>query len=70
VPRGTPVTFRFHRTFERTCATEIVLEHEGKKVVKELPLDKPVELTLTFKQPGPVRYACGMDMIRGTITVQ
>jgi plastocyanin len=70
VPAGKPVTLRFERKTEKTCATEIVMEVDGKKVVKDLPLNKPVELTLTFSRPGRVGYACAMDMIRGSITVQ
>lgn len=41
---------------------------EGKKLVKDLPLNKPVELTVTIPKPGKVSYACAMDMIRGSIT--
>jgi thiol-disulfide isomerase/thioredoxin/plastocyanin len=70
VPAGRPVKLRFLRKYERTCATEIVMEHGGKKLVKDLPLNKTVELTLTFPKPGRVGYACAMDMIRGSITAQ
>ena len=70
VPAGRPVTLRFLRTFERTCATEIVMQHGGKKLVKDLPLNKTVELTLTFPKAGRVGYACAMDMIRGSITAR
>ncbi|MDB4960121.1 MAG: hypothetical protein JWP01_120 [Myxococcales bacterium] len=70
VPRGTPVTLRFERTTERTCATEVVLDLDGKKIVKDLPLHQHVDLTLTFAQAGTVSYACAMNMVRGTITVR
>lgn len=70
VPAGRPVTLRFERMVEQTCATEIVMELDGKKIVKDLPLNTPVELTLTFSKSGTVGYACAMDMIRGSITVQ
>ncbi|HEU0033743.1 MAG TPA: cupredoxin domain-containing protein [Kofleriaceae bacterium] len=70
VPRGTPVTLRFERITEKTCATEVVIELHGKKRVQDLPLHKPVDLTLTFDQPGTVTYSCAMNMLRGTITVQ
>jgi thiol-disulfide isomerase/thioredoxin len=69
VPAGKPVTLRFERTVEKTCATEVVMTVDGKQIVKDLPLHQPVELTLTFAKPGEVTYACAMDMIRGTITV-
>jgi len=70
VPVGQRVTLRFHRKVERTCATEVVLEVDGEKIVKDLPLGKSIDLTLTFAKRGKVRYACAMDMIRGSITVQ
>ena len=70
VPAGKPVTLRFLRKIADTCATEVVIEVGGKKLVKDLPLNKPVELTLTFPAPGRIGYACAMNMIRGSITVE
>ena len=70
VPVGRPVTLRFERKVERTCATEIVLELDGKRIVKDLPLGKPVDLTLTIATPRTITYACAMDMIGGTITAR
>ncbi len=71
VPRGRPVVLRFVRKAAKTCATEVVLEHRGKPVVKDLPLDTPVELALTFDTPGTIEYGCAMNkMIGGTITVR
>jgi len=70
VPAGRPVTLRFLRTVQGTCATEVVMEVGGHKLVKDLPLNKPVELTLTFPRPGRTGYACAMNMIRGSITAR
>ncbi len=70
VPKGKPIIFTFERRVERTCGTEIVMMVDGQKIEKELPLNKPVELAITFGTAGTVKYACSMDMIRGTITVQ
>jgi thiol-disulfide isomerase/thioredoxin len=70
VPAGRPVTLRFLRTVQGTCATEIVMEVGGQKLVKDLPLNKPVELTLTFPRPGRIGYACAMNMIHGSITAR
>jgi len=42
----------------------------GKRIETKLPLGQPVPLRLTFPTAGTVTYACAMDMIRGTITVQ
>ncbi|HSD90833.1 MAG TPA: cupredoxin domain-containing protein, partial [Kofleriaceae bacterium] len=68
VPRDRPVTLVFKRTTDKTCAKDIVIS-EGN-VVKDLPLNQAVEVTLTFTSPGPVPYECGMHMIHGTIVVQ
>jgi thiol-disulfide isomerase/thioredoxin/plastocyanin len=70
VPAGRPVRLRFLRTVQGTCATEVVMEVGGQKLVKDLPLNKPVELTLTFPRPGRIGYACAMNMIHGSITAR
>jgi plastocyanin domain-containing protein len=43
---------------------------DGQRVEKSLPLNTPVEIAATFSKPGKLTYACGMDMMHGTITVQ
>jgi thiol-disulfide isomerase/thioredoxin len=70
VPRGRPVTLVFERKTAKTCATEVIFVADGKRIEQALPLDKPVAIKLTFKAAGTIKYACGMDMIRGTITVR
>ena len=71
VPAGKLVTFVFERKTEQTCAKEIVLTlADGSKIERKLPLDTPVEIATTFPTGGKVGYACSMDMIKGTITVQ
>lgn len=68
VRRGTPVTLEVTRTVERTCATEIVLKDFG--VNQPLPLGKAVLVTVSPKGPGDYRFACGMDMVAGVLTVE
>ncbi|HSN25885.1 MAG TPA: cupredoxin domain-containing protein [Kofleriaceae bacterium] len=71
VPAGKPVTLVFNRKTDETCAKKIVLDMgDGNKVEKDLPLNKPVEIATTFPKAGKLSYACGMDMMKGTITVQ
>lgn len=70
VPRGKPVILRFERRVERTCGTEVVMVANGQKIMKDLPLNQPVEVAITFATAGVVKYSCAMDMIRGSITVQ
>lgn len=68
VKAGRPVTLVVTRKVERTCATEIVLKDYG--INKALPLEQPVEVTFTPKKAGQVKYACAMDMVAGTLTVE
>ena len=71
VPAGKPVTIVFDRKTDQTCAKQIVLDTgDGNKIQKDLPLNTPVEVAATFPKAGKLSYACGMDMMKGTITVQ
>ena len=71
VPAGKPVTLVFDRKTDETCAKQVVIKLDGgKKIQKDLPLNKPVEVSVTFPKAGKLTYACGMDMIKGTISVQ
>ncbi|CAN5423247.1 hypothetical protein BH11MYX1_BH11MYX1_00370 [soil metagenome] len=70
VPVATPVTLVFTRKTDQTCAKEIVITLDGKKVQKALPLGTPVEIAATFPTAGTLSYACGMDMVKATLTVQ
>lgn len=71
VPAKQPITLVFTRKTESTCTKSIVLTlDDGKKVQRDLPLGKPVELAVTFPKAGKLTYACSMDMVKGTIVVQ
>ncbi len=68
VKSGETVKLVVTRKTERTCAKEIVIRDFG--VNQPLPLDRSVTVEITPRKPGKVRYACAMDMIAGTITVE
>jgi plastocyanin domain-containing protein len=71
VPAKKPITLVFTRKTDQTCTKSVVLTLEdGKKVEKDLPLDKPVEVAVTFPKAGKLSYACSMDMAKGVIVVQ
>ena len=71
VPANKPVTIVFDRKTDETCAKQIVLDTgDGHKIQKDLPLNTPVEIAATFPKAGKLGYACGMNMLTGTITVQ
>ena len=65
VKAGQPVKLVVTREVERTCVTEIVMKDFG--VNQPLPLGKAVEVTFTPKKAGAYRFACGMDMVAGTL---
>ncbi|HVI74599.1 MAG TPA: cupredoxin domain-containing protein [Anaeromyxobacteraceae bacterium] len=67
VKHGQPVKLVVTRKVERTCATEIVMKDFG--VNQPLPLNKAVTVTVTPKEAGEYRFACGMDMIAGVLKV-
>jgi len=71
VPARTPVTLVFTRKTDETCARSVVITlDDGKKLERALPLDKPVEIAVTFPRAGKLGYACSMDMTKGVIVVQ
>jgi plastocyanin domain-containing protein len=71
VPAKKPVTLVFTRKTDATCIKDVMLTlDDGKKIERELPLDKPVELAVTFPKAGKLTYACSMDMVKGVIVVQ
>ena len=65
VRAGRPVVLVVTRRVEKTCAKEIVIN--ARNVRQALPLDQAVEIRLNSKKPGTLRYACGMDMLAGTL---
>jgi plastocyanin domain-containing protein len=70
VPGGKPVTLVFTRKTDGTCAKDIVIPLDGKKIEKHLPLNEAVAIDVTFPKGGQIAYACGMDMVKGVILVQ
>jgi len=71
VGRNEAVTLVFRRTSTKTCATDVHMTLPGGgRVDQQLPLDQAVAVPLRVAQPGELTYACGMDMVRGTIVVR
>lgn len=71
VTKGEPVTFVFERKTDKTCAKEVIIHvDEGNEIETKLPLGEPVEVEVSFPKSGDVKYACGMDMVKGSIHVQ
>jgi plastocyanin domain-containing protein len=65
---GTPVRLTLTRTTDDGCGQEIVIP--SLNVKRDLPLNQPVSFDLTMPASGAVKFACGMDMYRGSIIAQ
>jgi plastocyanin domain-containing protein len=70
VKKGQPTKLVFTRKTDRTCITAVDIPDE--KVTKfELPLDKPVALTITPRKAGVESFHCSaMGMGNGRIIVE
>ena len=66
--QGIAAQITFIRDTEKTCATSVVFPDYG--LTKSLPLHTPVIIALTPRRAGPLSFACGMRMLKGTAVVQ
>jgi len=64
---GVPARITFVRTSDKTCATEVTFP--SLKITRALPLNQPIVIELT-PSSGELAFACGMNMLRGTIVAQ
>lgn len=65
---GIPARVTFVRKVEATCGTEVLLPEYSIK--RELPLNVPVTVEFAPAKTGELKFACGMDMLRGKILVK
>ena len=68
IKKGQAAVLVITRKTDQTCATEVIFAETGRKY--DLPLNQPVRVDLTGVSPGTVHYACGMDMEKGTVTIE
>jgi plastocyanin domain-containing protein len=68
VPAGRPVTLCFLRKDPSPCAEKVLFDALG--VSAELPLGKPVMMTVTPDKPGEYEFTCQMGMYRGKLVVK
>ncbi|MFN7939738.1 MAG: cupredoxin domain-containing protein [Bryobacteraceae bacterium] len=68
VKKGTPVRLIFHRKEKSPCSEELVISEYGiRRFLK--PFEKTV-VEFTPTKPGAIPFACGMNMLRGSIQVE
>ncbi len=65
--KGQAVRLEFFRKDADNCGEEIVIESLGIK--KEIPVGIPVVVDITPDKSGEIKFACGMDMLRGKLIV-
>lgn len=68
VEKDRPIALTVTRKTDQTCAKEIVFK--GLDVRRELPLNQDVRIDLPARSAGTLEYACGMDMLKGSLVVQ
>lgn len=68
VRAGFAARLTFVRTTDKTCGTAVVFPTFN--IRRELPLNQPVEVDFTPQKTGEIQFVCGMNMLRGTVTVQ
>ena len=67
VKAGERVRLKFVRKEYTGCTRELVIP--ALELRRELPPNKPVLVDLPALSPGEYEFRCGMNMVRGAITV-
>jgi RND family efflux transporter MFP subunit len=65
---GVPARLTFTRISEKTCATAVVFV--SLNIKRDLPLNMPVTIDIPPRERGELAFACGMNMLSGTVVVQ
>jgi plastocyanin domain-containing protein len=56
------------RTTDETCGTDVVFP--SLNITRPLPLNEPVVIEFTPAETGEIAFACGMNMLSGTVVVE
>jgi cobalt-zinc-cadmium efflux system membrane fusion protein len=65
---GVLARLTFLRITDKTCGTEVVFP--SLSIKRALPLNEPVVIEFTPTKGGDVAFACGMNMLHGTVVVE
>jgi plastocyanin domain-containing protein len=65
---GQPARLHFRRGDKPTCADEIVIP--ALNVRKKLAANQTVTIDIPAQQARTLTFACGMDMMKGSLVVQ
>jgi plastocyanin domain-containing protein len=67
-PAGSHLTLVFTRTTDECCGQQLVFP--SINVRRDLPLNQPVEVSITVPASGSLSFTCGMNMYQGSVVVQ
>jgi plastocyanin domain-containing protein len=65
---GMPAQLTFVRTSDKTCATAVTFP--SLDIKRALPLNEPMTIDFTPAKAGEVSFACGMNMVKGSLIVR
>jgi plastocyanin domain-containing protein len=65
---GVPARLTFLRTTDKTSGTEVVFP--SLNIKRALPLNEAVVVEFRPAKSGDIAFACGMNMLHGTLVVQ
>lgn len=69
--RGEIIALVFTRTVERSCADRVILSlDEDRRIEHDLPLRRPITVTLVMERRGELGFSCPMGMYGGTVEVR
>ena len=66
--KGETLTLRFTRTTPSDCLKAVAIP--DLKIEKDLPLNTPVDITITPDKEGKLVFQCWMAMVKGEINVK
>ena len=66
---GVPARLVFTRRVEGECPSQVRIPAFGIEAT-DLPMNEPVALEFTPDERGTFTFACGMDMLKGTVVVE
>jgi RND family efflux transporter MFP subunit len=65
---GASTRITFVRTSDKSCATEVLFP--SLNIKRALPLNEPVVVEFTPSKDREIAFACGMNMLKGSVVVQ
>lgn len=65
---GRPLTLVFTRNTDETCGQQLVFP--SLNIRRDLPLNRPVEVSLNAPASGSLAFTCGMNMYQGAVVAQ